>query len=687
MKLRNIFTMLAAAIAFTFVGCEQPEQFLDEVKVSKSYIALPKDGGEVKIEVDAAADWTIVAWDVAKAENVEIPSWLTVEPLSGSKGKSEVTFSAEAATESNEVVLHLNCGAVSQVLKVVQLTEKPEPTLVTCNDVLTNGVVGQFYRIKAVVAEIPLSDFQKYGKFYITDDSISGKIELYGLANKTSYLDGDKPTIEVGDIVTIEGSWSKYGNFNNDTQILSVEKNLIKVEKMSPAELDAAGDVFTVILTNKGEDLTVSIPEADQAWLSVSGDPLVLGTTTTVELKALANSSTPRTTTVSFSTVSGDKTYTATVQVSQKGGIPLVSVKEAIAMPADSWVMVSGIVSGVHKKGVVVTDEAGDAIYAYVNTTEDQLGAALGDKVNVKGQMGSYANFYQIVGPEIEVLSSGNKVTYPTPVALKDAAAFETYKTGTYSSIYVEATGVTTGQYGDIKIGEWTVSPYQTSSTINIADFKDKEVTVKGYLVQYKADKADNILRVMLTSVKDANEQLPTIADVRKATAGDEVETVGTVMAVHQKGYIISDATASIYVYANAVPEVKVGNKVTVSGTFDNYYGTLQIKTPVVSANDNGTNPTYPTPVDLTVQATYDAYATYSKVNPTAFDYVKIKGVLQDDGRTIAVGESTKTSQLDWSSSDYSALKGKTVVVTAYIKGFHSNGYYQLMETSVVEAE
>lgn len=158
-------------------------------------------------------------------------------------------------------------------------------------------------------------------------------------------------------------------------------------------------------------------------------------------------------------------------------------------------------------------------------------------------------------------------------------------------------------------------------------------------------------------------------------------------MAVHQKGYIISDATASIYVYANAVPEVKVGNKVTVSGTFDNYFGTLQIKTPVVSANDNGTNPTYPTPVDLTVQATYDAYATYSKENPTVFDYVKIKGVLQDDGRTIAVGESTKTSQLDWSSSDYSALKGKTVVVTAYIKGFHSNGYYQLMETSVVEAE
>ena len=55
MKLRNIFTMLAAALAFTFVGCEQQEQFLDEVKVSKSYISLPVGGGEAKIEVDAVA--------------------------------------------------------------------------------------------------------------------------------------------------------------------------------------------------------------------------------------------------------------------------------------------------------------------------------------------------------------------------------------------------------------------------------------------------------------------------------------------------------------------------------------------------------------------------------------------------------------------------------------------------------
>lgn len=157
MKLRNIFTMLAAALAFTFVGCEQPEQFLDEIKVSKSYISLPVEGGDFKLKVNAVADWSIVAWDAEKAKAVEIPSWLTVEPLSGSKGETEVTLSAEAATESHEVSLYINCGTACQMLKVVQVTEKPEPEIKTCKWINENGEDGVVYRAKGVVTLVNAS--------------------------------------------------------------------------------------------------------------------------------------------------------------------------------------------------------------------------------------------------------------------------------------------------------------------------------------------------------------------------------------------------------------------------------------------------------------------------------------------------------------------------------------------------
>ena len=515
MKLRHIFTMLMTAVALTFVGCQEPERFLDEVKVSQSYIAIPAAGGDVKITVDAVAEWSVVAIDKKTFKEIAMPEWLTISPLSGPKGKTEVTFSAGETKETREVFLNLNCKDVCQELNVMQMTQKPEAALSTCNEVLTNGVVDQFYRIKGVVAEIPLADFQKYGKFFITDDTTDKSVEIYGCANKSIYLDkSNNPTIEVGDIVTIEGSWSKYGNFNNDTQILEVEKSLIKIEKLSPSSaLDADGDVFTATLTNKGDGLEISIPEADQTWLS-AGEPFVSGTTTVVEFTALANAAAPRTTTITFSTTSGGQTYSVSAAIEQNGGIPQVTVKEAVALPADSWIRVTGIVTGIHKKGLVVTDEAGDAIYAYVNKTEAELGAALGDKVNVTGKIGSYANFYQIVSPEIEVVSSGNKPVYPATVTLDTAESFKAYEKGTYSSIYIEATGVTTGQYGDITIGDWVVSPYQTSETIKIADFKDKKVVVKGYLLQYKSP---NTLRVMLTSVVDAST-LPDPSSVKTLT-------------------------------------------------------------------------------------------------------------------------------------------------------------------------
>ena len=182
----------------------------------------------------------------------------------------------------------------------------------------------------------------------------------------------------------------------------------------------------------------------------------------------------------------------------------------------------------------------------------------------------------------------------------------------------------------------------------------------------------------------------PTIAEVLESAVNDEVETKGTVMAIHQRGFVLGDATGSIYVYTYNEPEVSVGNTIVISGTFDNYYGTLQLKDTTISNNDEVTTaPAYATPIDLTDQATYDAFKSYGKDDPVDYPYVTVKGVLGGDyNNVITVGTSQKTTQLYYSVGDYSAHVGKTVVATGYIIGFHStNGYYQLIETSVTLAE
>lgn len=88
MKLRYIFTALAAALTLA-VGCQESiEPHLDEVKVSSSYVAIPAQGGSDTITVNAVFDWTLS----------DVPEWLTVTPASGVAGETEVVFSAEATT-------------------------------------------------------------------------------------------------------------------------------------------------------------------------------------------------------------------------------------------------------------------------------------------------------------------------------------------------------------------------------------------------------------------------------------------------------------------------------------------------------------------------------------------------------------------------------------------------------------
>ena len=162
MKLRYIFTALAAA-ALAFVGCQEEERFLDEVQVSESIVAIPIEGGEAKLTVNATADWSFVEtklWpeEVTKdkdGKEVRKPSWVAIDVVSGGAGETEVTISAEAATANRELNLYVACAGVQQTVKVVQMAERVPAALATCKQVLDDhaaGVaVGKSYKIKGTV--------------------------------------------------------------------------------------------------------------------------------------------------------------------------------------------------------------------------------------------------------------------------------------------------------------------------------------------------------------------------------------------------------------------------------------------------------------------------------------------------------------------------------------------------------
>ena len=315
MKLRYIFTALAAA-ALAFVGCQEEERFLDEVQVSQSSVAIPVEGGSVEVTVTANDAWEIT----------DTPEWLTVSPAAGEAGETTVLFSAEATTETREAMFYLNIGEVQQVMNVLQMAEKVETPLSTCKDVI-NGVDGKVYKIKGTVTSIVNT---QYGNWYIQDDT--GSVYVYGTLYNGATQQFTKLGLEVGDIVTIEGPRKDYNGTIEmiDVTVLDIEKSLIKLEKVLPAEaLSLDGGVATALLTVKEGDVEVVIPE-DATWLT-AGEPTALGSMVSVDLTAAPNEGGARKTTVTFKVNVNDKDYIAMADIEQLGAIAEVTVADFLA--------------------------------------------------------------------------------------------------------------------------------------------------------------------------------------------------------------------------------------------------------------------------------------------------------------------------------------------------------------------
>ena len=477
MKLRNIFTILAAALAFAFVGCQEEERFLSEVKVSSSYVALPAEGGSQTIEVKAVGEWNFTG----------VPEWLTVSPASGS-GDATVTFTAAATKSTREASLSLNCAGAVQTINVLQMTEKLEVPISTCDFVNDQGEDGVIYRVKGQVTSIVNTE---YGNFYIKDET--GTVYVYGCLYEGQAKQFAQHDIAVGDVVTVEAPRKDYNGTIElvDVTVIDIVKSLLVVDPMEVTLENTAGD-FTVDLSNKGY-CTVDI---DVDWIQFVG----LGPDTAMftydEYQEMAA---PRTGTITFTVVKGDRESVVPVKVTQYGITPdPVAVAEAVKQEKNTWLTVEGVVTGVHADGIIVTDAAGTSLYGYKAT-----GAKVGDEVTMTGNISDYRHFYQVNNPVVRVKSSGKKFKYPEPKAITEELLAE-FGDGIHTAQYIVVTGVSDGSnYGAVTAAGYTISPYK--SPIKMDDYAGKKVTIKGWALQNQApNKTD--LRILPISVELVEE-------------------------------------------------------------------------------------------------------------------------------------------------------------------------------------
>ena len=273
MKTKYIIVSLIAALGLLFTGCvEEADHYLDEVKVSSSYVTFSAGGGSVPVELNATGSWSVT----------NLPEWVTVSPATGGAGQVTVTFTAPAAEETRDAVATIECGGKTQNINLLQTTQKAEPVTMTVKQALEviaplgdGDVAGGTYRVKGIVCKINEISAQ-YGNatYFLSDDGSYGEnnwLEVYrGLwINGAAITTGNE--FSVGDELTIEGSLMNYKGTPETKEktaiVVSHVKSLISVDAFDFDELPCVDTTFKMVVTAKESPLLVS---SDADWLQIT---------------------------------------------------------------------------------------------------------------------------------------------------------------------------------------------------------------------------------------------------------------------------------------------------------------------------------------------------------------------------------------------------------------------------------
>ena len=447
MKLKYFIPSFVVAVAAMFTGCSDDKDptYLNEIRVSSSYVALNTDGGSTSIDIT-----TTGSWQIANA-----PEWLTVSPSSGT-GSGTVTFTAAAGVGRTAEVL-LTCDGKTQRINVIQGIATVSTA--TCAEVIA-GPDSKTYRVSGTVTSIANTT---YGNWYLNDGT--GEVYIYGtLDAKGATKNFLSLGLEVGDQVTVEGPKTTYNGTVElvDVTVVKIVKSLIKCDSLSVAgkasdTLPLEGGEIVAHLTCKGSGVAVEIPAEAQSWLGVVAS--TVGTTPTITFRAAANTGGDRNTTVTFKTTDGSKVYTSQATINQKGAIIEGPVSDFLAAAVgDTQFRLTGVITELYAsdkqgKSFYIADYSGKTLIYRVEGFIE-AGAKVGDVVTVVGKRGAYKDSPQMVSGTFEKLQYAvTEVTIADFLTKADAKDVYYKVSGTVAEIANDT-------YGNLYISDGTNKLY-----------------------------------------------------------------------------------------------------------------------------------------------------------------------------------------------------------------------------------
>ena len=311
MKLRYLFSIILSSVLL-FSACEeQNTDSWDNIKLSQTYLSIAENGGSATLTIDATEDWAFVTddtWPMVIKRNDDgsineektVPSWLAVDKMSGAAGQTKVTFSAEASAGGRELELKIKAGENTQFVRVRQ--GSMSVTKATVAEIIA-GPEGKLYEVTGICTAIANTN---YGNWYLKDSSTDDQLYIYGTVDGSGKYNWSSFNIEVGDEVTVQGSYVLYGGNTPefvDATFIKVTKSLVKVIS-EPQTVAKDGGELEVKVAYKGAGVFPTVPEEYRSWVSIvdmqnkPGEPTKIepnpADTAIVKVAVLANAAGPR---------------------------------------------------------------------------------------------------------------------------------------------------------------------------------------------------------------------------------------------------------------------------------------------------------------------------------------------------------------------------------------------------------
>ncbi|MBQ9457230.1 MAG: Ig-like domain-containing protein [Bacilli bacterium] len=223
-------------------------------------------------------------------------------------------------------------------------------------------------------------------------------------------------------------------------------------------------------------------------------------------------------------------------------------------------------------------------------------------------------------------------------------------------------------------------------SKIKVGD----EVVINGKIKNYKGT-LEYDAGAAIQEWKDGGQQVIVVKNIADVKAGDSVELTGTVAAISKKAFVLTDGTASIYVYANAVPAIgtgddqvnlAVGDVIKLTGTAAEYHGFVQIGNSGLAMEKVEGTPAAVTPTALTAEGanalkTAAAFTGYKAYSWTA----KAETI---DGQLCANVDGSDI-KIQIPNSNVDVQVGKTYNFTGFFAAYDTKYDYALMVPMAAE--